>query len=290
MKSMITGIAALAAFGVLPAWSQEDAPVAREQPSAEAAPVTNEVKAGGEGTPLPDGVTAGEWFRFHDGTPEFFKRFLSYHAYKNRQPSSRVWKIQEDGTLYQCPYHLNGSGRGKGASERSFLVSADKSFGDFELEVVMKFGASGGGTHIYYRADPEDKKPFVKGFEYQVTHPDIDIEKPKHRTGALSDILEPMVDTKSLMKRDDWNTMKIRAIGNVIEHYLNGTLVLRFDITTDAFKEAVAGSRRGTREGWGQLPEGSIGIGDSGLRGAQMYYKEIRIRKLSGVSGNAPRG
>ena len=186
--------------------------------------------------------------------------------------------------MYQCPFHLNSRGRGKkkGASARSFLITKDKSYGDFELVVVVKFGEYGGGTHIYYRADPEDKKPFVKGFEYQLNHPDASPDKSTFQTGALSDILAPQLDPKEVVKKDDWNTIRIRAVGNVIEHYLNEQLMLRFDISTDEFKKVFAASRRGYRveHGWGQLKAGSIGIGDTGLRGAQIYYKDIRIRKL----------
>jgi len=85
--------------------------------------------------------------------------------------------------------------------------------------------------------------------------------------------------TKKLNPVGEWNTAKIVYNDGKVEHWLNGEKVVEFDEGSEDFRERFNNSKwaSGDYPYWNTYKEGSIALQD---HGAQVWYRNIRIRKL----------
>lgn len=117
------------------------------------------------------------------------------------------WKV-EDGVLVGT--------QGPGKAPGDLLTSA--SFGDFELTVTYKV-VWPANTGIWFRYQSEKQAYQADILEW----PD-----PVAYSGTIycpGKMFLTINNDKGLEKRDDWNCMKIRAEGDHLQVWLNGTLV-----------------------------------------------------------------
>ena len=175
---------------------------------------------------------------------------------------------------------------GGGWQERDdMLVPREKKGGDlvttrafehFELEFDFKAPARGRSA-VVYRAN-RWKYPDAPDFEITgSTHKDA--SKPLLRTGAMGELYPPTADAG---KPDgEWNSARIVAIGDQIEHYLNGVRVVEADLKSDEWNRRLqARFRMGDdlrkRAGFGRargliiLQQGEVNVA----------FRNIRIRRL----------
>lgn len=75
----------------------------------------------------------------------------------------------------------------------------------------------------------------------------------------------------------EWNTSRIVARGNEVEHWLNGTMVLKFERGSEDFRKRVADSKFAKHPKYGEPEEGHLVLQD---HGSKMAFRDIRIRKL----------
>jgi hypothetical protein len=143
-------------------------------------------------------------------------------------------------------------------------------FGDFVLELEFK---TVGNSGVFIRTDnPKDN--VQTGIEVQV---DVPRGKPgKHSVGAIYDLVAP---TKENAKKDDWNRLRITAVGSKLAVETNGEPVAEMDLdkwtqgnknpdgSLNKFKTALKDFKR----------EGHIGLQD---HGAAVMYRNITIREL----------
>ena len=62
-------------------------------------------------------------------------------------------------------------------------------------------------------------------------------------TGSFYDVMPPNETRKKVNPPGQWNTLRILAKGNHVEHYLNGVKILTFERGSPAFTEAVSHSK-----------------------------------------------
>lgn len=143
-------------------------------------------------------------------------------------------------------------------------------YGDFVLELEFK---TAGNSGVFIRTDsPKDN--VQTGIEVQV---DVPRGKPgKHSVGAIYDLIAP---TKENARKDDWNGLKITALGSKLTVEMNGERVAEMDLdrwtegnknpdgSKNKFKTALKDFKR----------EGHIGLQD---HGAAVMYRNITIREL----------
>ena len=157
-------------------------------------------------------------------------------------------------------------------------------FNDFELTWDFKLteGANSGvkyDVHIY--------NPPVKGLgsalgpEYQLLdddkHPDAKLGRNGNRKlGSLYDIL-PSSTGGALHPIGEWNTARVIAKGNHVEHWLNGVKVLEYEKGNDVYNEAFAHSKFTEAKDYGKREKGHILIQDHGNK---VFFKNIKIRKI----------
>jgi hypothetical protein len=187
---------------------------------------------------------------------------------------SKAWVI-ENGVLFIS----ENSGRQSGGD-----IITKEQFDDFDFMFDFKLteGANSGikySVHIFN--PPIPGLGAALGPEYQILdnekHPDAKAGRNGNRKlGSLYDIL-PSSTGSALRPIGEWNTGRIVSKGNHVEHWLNGTKVLEYDKTSDAYKEAFALSKFKEVKGYGESAKGYMLLQDHGNK---VFFKNIKIRKL----------
>ena len=203
-------------------------------------------------------ASAGEWVDLFDG-----KSLEGWTNPKGEKPGGG-WVV-EDGVLVR---------KDKGGD----LDTAEE-YGDFELEIEWKISPRG-NSGIKYRVSDYGGRLLAP--ECQVLdddrHPDSKKGRPGTRqAGVFYDVMAAIPGTKKLKPVGEWNKVRIVARGPGCEHWLNGVKILEYDSTSDASKEAVAGSKYKNTEGFGTSLKGRIYLQD---HSDPVWYRNIRIRKL----------
>lgn len=149
---------------------------------------------------------------------------------------------------------------------------------DFDLTLEWKI-AEKGNSGIKYRFTSYTGGQ--NGPEYQLLddegHPDGKAGAGKRRTACLYDILP--ADTATVYRKPgEWNTSRIVARGPVVEHWLNGTCVLRYDSSTEDFRKAVQDSKFRKDADYAARPAGRILFQD---HGDPVWFRSITLTDLA---------
>ena len=152
------------------------------------------------------------------------------------------------------------------------IITVDE-FGDFELALEWRI-APGGNSGIMYRVSESGDATFHTGPEMQVLdnagHPDG--RNPFSSAGACYALYPPSADVTRPV--GSWNEVRIVAVGNRIEHWLNGTRVVEYEIGSTDWLTRVQSSFLRDFPGYGRQPRGHIAVQDHGDRVA---YRSVRI-------------
>lgn len=122
------------------------------------------------------------------------------------------------------------------------------------------------------------------GLEYQIIDsPPLDTSKGS--TAAIYDLVEPARD-KILHPPGEWNTASVVAIGEKIEHHLNGQLVATADISGPAWETTVALSKfHGSADFGRPRPGDRVMLTD---HGGKAVYKDFRFVVHPAPAPSAP--
>lgn len=122
----------------------------------------------------------------------------------------------------------------------------------------------------------EDRKG-APGPEFQILdddgHPDSK-NGPIRQSGALYDIIPPAND-KLLKPVGEWNTSRIIVQGKRVEHWLNGSPVLEYDLESPALLAAIADSKFKNAKDFGKKIEGYIMLTD---HIDECWFRNMKIR------------
>ena len=108
------------------------------------------------------------------------------------------------------------------------IVTVDE-FGDFELAFEWKIGAAG-NSGVMYRVTEDSTAPWHSAHEYQILDNagHADGKTPETTAASAYALYAPVKDmTKPL---GQWNQARIVVKGAHVEHWLNGTKVVEFEI------------------------------------------------------------
>ena len=198
-----------------------------------------------EGKPLFDGRTTAGW-----------------HGYKQKT-MPEGWRVV-DGALTRV---------GKGGD-----IVSDQEFENFELTLEWKI-APGGNSGVFYRVveRDEDTEMWMAAPEYQLIDDRGYPEplKPTQKTAANYDLQPPGRD--ATRPAGTWNTTRILVNGAHVEHWLNGQLIVSYDLWTDEWTKLVAVSKFKDHPQYARARKGRIGLQDHGDAAS---FRNIRIREL----------
>lgn len=152
-----------------------------------------------------------------------------------------------------------------------------KQYGNFILEWDWML-EPGGNAGVFYRVTEEYDKPYWSGPEYQLLddakHPD---GKDSTRTAASAyAIYAPTA--KVVKPGGEWNSSRLVVNGTHVEHWLNGTKVVEYELKGADWAAKVQASKFKDYPNYGLASRGYISI--QGDHEGQLSIRGMRIREL----------
>jgi hypothetical protein len=201
--------------------------------------------------------------------PLFDGRTLNgWRGYKKTDAAATRWRI-ENGMLTVPPKDGKDT---RGALDLITTASYDR----FELSFEWRISPGGNSGVKYFVLEDMDS---AIGHEYQIVddqkHPDALIG-PERQTASFYDVLS--ASSRPVRPAGEFNESRIVVSGTHVEHWLNGTRVLQYELETPALKAAVADSKFKDVARFGTRQKGHILLQD---HGDQVWFRNIRIRQGS---------
>ena len=156
-------------------------------------------------------------------------------------------------------------------------IISNEQFANFELTLEWQIVAGGNSGVMYRVSESASELTFFSGPEMQVID---NAANPEGATalssaGACYAIYAPSVDV--MRPAGSWNAARIVADGSRIEHWLNGTRVVAYEIGSDDWLARVRASIFRDVPTYGRQASGHLALQDHGERVA---YRSIKIRTL----------
>ena len=198
------------------------------------------------------------WILLFDGTT-----MNGWRSYKNKK--SEGWDVK-NGELY-C--------KEEGVKERADLITNNK-YENYELLIDWKI-APKKNSGIIYMVTEENSVTFESGPEYQLID---DIGYPaklsdKQLSGANYDMHAPTA--KVAKPAGEFNTTKIVIDKGHVEHWLNGTKVVDYQLWTPEWEQLKAKSKWKDVKPYGMSKSGHIALQD---HGGGVAFKNIKLKPL----------
>ena len=209
------------------------------------------------GQAVPEGATSvGEWTNLLDGSASVWRGYRM-----DSLPSG--WRF--DAATSEL---TRASGGGD--------IITRAQYGDFEMDLEWKVG-TGGNSGIFYRATEGTDIIYKNAAEMQI------LDNAGHRdgrnaltsTGSSYGLYAPGADVSRPV--GEWNQVRIVAIGPHIEHWLNGTKVVQYEMGSAEWRARVQATKFSQWPAYGQSRSGHIGLQD---HGDVVWFRNIRIREL----------
>ena len=200
------------------------------------------------------------WVLLFDG--ESMEQWRSYLA-----DSLYGW-IVEDGTMKAL---------GLGDDLGGDIITREQ-FENFQLSLEWKISPGGNsGIMFMVHEDTAYHAVYETGPEYQLLD---DIGYPDTLEDwqlAGANYAMHLAGNKELKPVGEWNTARILKDGSHVEHWLNGKLVLEYELWTGDWKSRVASGKWKDYPGYGTFEKGHIALQD---HGAAVWFRNIKIRGL----------
>jgi hypothetical protein len=151
-----------------------------------------------------------------------------------------------------------------------------KQYRNFELELEWRL-QKGGNSGIMYRVTEAEKASYETGPEYQILDDAVHADG-KNRLTSAGAAYGLYAQPEGLLKPvGEWNTAKIVVNGNHVEHWLNGTKGVEYELGSPDWTAKVEASKFKQWPGYGKAPAGHIVLQN---HGDWVAYRHIRIREL----------
>jgi hypothetical protein len=214
----------------------------------------------------PDTLTSAEksagWVLLFDGTATD-----AWRGYKKADMSGLRWKVE--GGCLALP-------AGEGADTRGQRdIITKQQFDDFELTWDWRIAKGGNSGVKYFVTETHD--PAI-GHEYQVidgAHADAVLREGRRQTAAFYDVLA--APNANPRPAPSFNTGRVLVKGNHVEHWLNGTKVLEYELDTDALRAKIADSKFKDSPDFDKHIRGHLLLQD---HGDAVCYRNIKVRPL----------
>ena len=209
------------------------------------------------------------------------------------------WEILFDGSTLNGWHQFNGDAVGPEWTAKdgvlTFAPKEDRKWGDGGKNIVtdkeytsfilsIEWNVSKGGNSGIFWGVKEGEaygEPYVTGPEIQILdnerHPDAKANPKFHQAGALYDLVQPSADVCN--PAGEWNHVLLtvdhnKNQGSVV---LNGTEIVRFPLTGEAWKNLVDNSKFKGWKGFGEFKTGKIGLQD---HDDKVSFRNIKIKAL----------
>ncbi|QJW90340.1 DUF1080 domain-containing protein [Spirosoma taeanense] len=171
----------------------------------------------------------------------------------------------------------NGTLTARKGAKGGDIVSVNQ-YGDFDLMLDFNIEPGGNSGVKYFYTNYE--KGGKLGMEYQILDDKLaeDNKKENHLTGSFYDVIPPNAAVKKVNEPGQWNTLRIVAKGNKVEHWLNGIKILAFSRGSQPFTEAVAQSKFSKAvPAFGTVEQGRFLLQE---HGSEISFRNIKVKQL----------
>ena len=206
---------------------------------------------------LSDADRAAGWRSLFDGTSP-----AMWRSYKT-QNAPTAWTAR-DGALTK-----------HGAVED--IITRDQ-FGDFEFAFDWKM-SPGGNAGIFYRATEEYDKPYWSGPEYQLLDDSAHVDGKNRLTSAAAAYGLYPAAAGVVKPAGEWNSSRIVVKGQHVEHWLNGTKMVEYELKSPDWEAKVKASKFNDWKNYGRAKRGYISI--QGDHEGDLELRNLRIRELT---------
>jgi len=217
--------------------------------------------------------TAG-WRLLFDG-----KSLAGWRGLGHAQAPTAHWKVG-GGAIHKLATAEVKMSNGK-TPPGGDLISVG-TFDDFELTFEWKVThAANSGVKYNVSEDLsllDSTSRAALGLEYQILDDSLadDNKIASHRAGALFDLVAP-AEEKRVRPVGEWNQSRIVFRGNHGEHWLNGMMILEFDLATPEMDLALSRSKYSSIPRLSRHRSGHIALQD---HGDEVFYRDIKIREF----------
>ena len=155
-------------------------------------------------------------------------------------------------------------------------IITDKQYQDFVLELDWKI-SEGGNSGIFFHVSEDHDYVWLGGPEMQVLDNEAhaDAMKPETSAGANYALHAPCKDATNPI--GEWNHVKLVVDGPHVEHWLNGTKLLEYELWSDDWKARVQASKFKDMPPYGLGKTGHIALQD---HGDLVSFRNIEITTL----------
>lgn len=159
------------------------------------------------------------------------------------------WRMSEDGVLT----HVKGGGD----------IVTEKEYDNFILELDWKI-SEGGNSGIFFHVNEDHDYVWLGGPEMQVLDNEAHANgtTPETSAGANYALHAPCKDVTKPV--GEWNHVKLVVDGPHVEHWMNGTKLLEYDLWSDDWNARVAASKFKDMPPYGLAKTGHIALQDHG--------------------------
>lgn len=218
------------------------------------------IHSGEQANTLTEAEKREGWTLLFDGTST-----AGWHSVGKNAFPEKGWRAQ-DGTLHKINRERGGD------------IITEKTYSEFDFRFDWKIGVRG-NNGVKYFVTPERKGV---GHEYQLlddlTH-SAGKDNGLHSTASFYEVLAPWPNKiEALKPAGEWNTSRIFAKGNKVEHWLNGQKVLEYELGSEQVKAGVAKSKFKAVPNFGERVKGHILLTD---HGDEATFRNIKILDLS---------
>jgi hypothetical protein len=155
------------------------------------------------------------------------------------------------------------------------IVSADE-FANFELRLQWKI-EKGGNSGIMYRVSEDLESTYDSGPEMQVLDDANNRERKEPLTSAGANYGLYPAKQGVVHPAGEWNDVRIIVDGAHVEHWLNGTKVVEYELWSHDWKDRVASTKFKQWPTFGLNHAGHIALQE---HDARVAYRSIRIKAL----------
>jgi hypothetical protein len=152
-----------------------------------------------------------------------------------------------------------------------------RQFENFILETEWRISEGGNSGILYMVAENDYPAVYATGPEYQLLD-DLGYPEPLegwHYTAANYGMHAP-VDAP-VKPAGEWNSARIVVNNGHVEHWLNGSKVVEYQLWSEEWEELVASGKWADFPGYGRYPRGHIALQD---HGHQVWFRNLKIREL----------
>ncbi len=213
-------------------------------------------------------VTAG-WRLLFDGTT-----LGGWRGYNRTDLPQNGWSVQ-NGELV-----IAATPKQKPADFGGDLITAEK-LGNFEFSIDFLLSDSANSGILYFVMEEKDSAIWHNAPEFQLIDNDVwanmdpNFSMDTHRTGDNYDM---EAGTGCAMKPiGEWNTAKIVHNNGKVEHWLNGSKCLEYEVGSAKWKEQLAKSKFKGYPQYGLTKQGHIGLQD---HGHEVRFRNIKVRNI----------